>query len=125
MPSNPRSPSRQEHVTATGWRVVGKAVSLVADESRAWELSAGRDDDVLFAAKFRLRPLMGRGGEVRHALTTLSNAIVRDWEDAPPLTRDGSLVRPLSRFHGVRWDVVATSSRPPSSPRHSSASRTS
>jgi len=52
---NPRPPSRQERVTATGWHVVGKAVSLVADESRAWELSAGRDEDVLFVARFRLR----------------------------------------------------------------------
>lgn len=99
-----RSESREQHITSTGWRVVGEAVSLVAQAAETNTIPRGRDEDVLFAAKFRVRPRMGGGTAVPAALSALGTAIARDWRDAPPLTPDRPLSRPAARFHGLRWE---------------------
>ena len=103
------SEPRQEHITSTGWRIVGKAVNLVAPTEAAVSISSGREEDILFAAKFRARPRMGAGSVVPTVLTALDTAIARDWQDAPPLTRDRPLTRPAARFHGLRWEPIAES----------------
>jgi hypothetical protein len=106
-PNAARSVVREEHVTSTGWRLVGAdAISLAADAAERSALPVGRDEDVLFAAKFRLRPRIGGGSAVHAALAVLGAAVARDWEDAPPLTRDRSLVRAPARFHGLRWETA-------------------
>lgn len=104
-PSLPSRPdARAEHVTATGWRVVGKAASLVSAREQPAVLPAGRDEDVLFAASFRARPRVGGGSAVPGVLSVLSGAVARDWTDAPPLTLDRPLSRAPGRFHGLRWE---------------------
>lgn len=98
---------REEHVTATGWRITGhEAVELVARAAEEVELPVGRDADVLFAARFTVRPLFGSGSAVKAILEALGSAIAREWEGAPPLTRDRPLVRRAARFAGLRWDVL-------------------
>lgn len=104
--SRPRPAVREEHVTATGWRLVGDAVSLAEQAAKTAPLSAGRDEDVLYAARFHARPRLGRHSAVFGILTILGAAVARDWHDAPPLTRDHDLVRPHGRFHGLRWQVA-------------------
>lgn len=98
--------AREEHVTNTGWRLVGRAAELATQLSPRNAVAAGRDEDVLFAARFRLRPRIGAGSVVNTVLTALSGAIRRHWQDAPPLTRDHPLSRPPERFHGLRWEVA-------------------
>lgn len=102
----PRSTSREEHVTSTGWRVVGKAVSLITEAANTGILPSGRDEDVLYAAKFQMRPRIGGASAVPGALAALGAAIARDWQDAPPLTRDRPLTRAPGRFQGLRWDII-------------------
>ena len=94
---------RPEHVTATGLRVVGDAVSLFARAERRAELPPGKAADSLFATRLRLRPRLGTGSPVPATLVTLGAAVARHWEDAPPLTAAQPVVRPANRFHGLRW----------------------
>ena len=41
---------------------------------------------------------MGSGSPIHPALVIRGAAIVRDWQDAPALARDGMLARPPGRF---------------------------
>lgn len=113
MPSEPRPPisevatgptGRAERVTATGWRLVGRAAALVEEAAAAAGLEPGRSEDLLFGAKFRLRPRLGSGSAVAPALAALSTAIAKDWQGAPPLTPDRPFSRPTGRFQGLRWE---------------------
>src|SRR5690606_29392873 len=70
------------------------------------QLPAGRDEDVLYAARFRVRRRLGSGSAVQEILTVLGSAVSREWEGAPPLTRHAPVNRPPGRFHGVRWDTL-------------------
>lgn len=99
-----RSP-REEHVTETGWRVVGQAIPLVTQAAEATLLGGGRDEDVLFAARFRLRPRLGRDRAVPLVLAALGAAVARTWSEAPPLLPDRPLARPPERYHGLRWET--------------------
>ena len=101
-----RPDSRQQLVTDTGWRVVGQAVSLVNELPISGQLPEGRAEDTLYIARFRVRPRLGGGSAVNRLLAVLGDALIREWEGAPPLTRDSSLARPPGRFHGVRWDTL-------------------
>lgn len=98
------SSGRQERVTATGWRLVGRAVSLIDEFATTELVPAGRDEDLLFAGRFRARPRLGNGSAVAPILTVLSGALARVWPDAPPLTMERPLSQPPGRFHGVRWE---------------------
>ncbi len=87
-------------ITATGWRLVGTAASLLSEHE---PLDVGADDDCVFAARFRIRPWLGRERPLGKTLNVLGNAIAREWPDMPPLTADQSFARPASRFQGVHW----------------------
>lgn len=101
-----RGEARTEIITDTGWRVVGRAVALVTDPPGGSQLPAGRDEDVLYAARFRVRRRLGSGSAVQEILTVLGSAVSGEWEGAPPLTRHAPVNRPPGRFHGVRWDTL-------------------
>lgn len=101
-----RSSSREEHVTKTGWRVVGRAIPLVAQAAEAMLLDSRGEGDVLFAARFRLRPRLGRDRAVPLVLAALGAAVARMWPEAPPLLPDRPLARPPERYHGLRWEVA-------------------
>lgn len=105
-PPTTQSRFRDEHVTSTGWRVVGRAAAIVSESVGRDVLSVGDDASVLYAAKFRLRPRMGNGSVVNDVLGVLGGAIRHAWEDAPPLTRDRRVAQPSGRFQGLRWDTL-------------------
>jgi len=100
-----RASSREEHVTETGWRVVGRAIPLVTQAAEATLLAGGRDEDVLYAARFRLRPRLGRDRAATLVLAALGAAVTRTWPDAPPLLPDRPLARPPERYHGLSWET--------------------
>ncbi|HEX7122329.1 MAG TPA: hypothetical protein VF178_08180, partial [Gemmatimonadaceae bacterium] len=103
----PVTPSREEVVTSTGWRIVGReAQELVSRASETVTVPPGRDEDVLYAARFVLRPRLGGGSPVPAALISLGTAIGGEWQDAPPLLRDRPIHRRPSRFSGLSWDVI-------------------
>lgn len=114
----PQAPSRQihqrlvlmtarpEYVTETGWRVVGNAIPLVTRAAEAAELPRGRDADVLYAARFRVRPRLSKDDAIHAVLASLWTSVMRTWPEAPPLTRDHPVSRPVGRFQGLRWDVT-------------------
>lgn len=103
----PREATREELVTSTGWRIVGReAQELVSRAAETALVPAGRDEDVLYAARFVVRPRLGGGSPIPAALVALSTAIGREWQDAPPLLRDRSLTRRPTRFSGLTWDVI-------------------
>ncbi|HET6680036.1 MAG TPA: hypothetical protein VFG84_02470 [Gemmatimonadaceae bacterium] len=97
---------RDEHVTATGWRAVGRAAAIVSESIGRDDLCAGDDANVLYAAKFRLRPRIGNGSVVHDVLGVLGGAIAHVWQDAPPLTRERRVVQPVGRFQGLRWETL-------------------
>ena len=99
--------ARVEHLTSTGWRLVGAAATLLSDTAAAGAPSAGRDVDLLYTARFQMRPRLGGGSAVPAALAILGTAIARTWQDAPPLTPDRAITRPPERFHGLRWDTIS------------------
>jgi hypothetical protein len=106
MGVEPRAASREEHITATGIRFVGREAAELAVRTAEQSLAVGRDEDVLFAARFQVRPRLGMGSPVHAVLAELGSAIRETWPDAPPLTPDRPLVRPPSRFSGLSWDTV-------------------
>lgn len=94
----------EQLVTPTGWRFVGRATELVTNPLVSREsLDPGGEQNGLFAARFRLRPRIGRASVVPAVLAALHGAIAREWKDAPPLLRDRPLSRPPARFHGLSW----------------------
>lgn len=105
--SDPRLGTRGELVTATGWRVVGsEARELVARAGEGAGITPGRDEDVLYAARFVLRPRIGSGSPIPAALTVLHAAIAQTWPDAPPLTRHIPVSQRPARFAGLSWQVL-------------------
>jgi hypothetical protein len=104
--SEPRAARREEHITATGIRFVGREAAELAAKTAEQSLAAGREEDVLFAARFQVRPRLGVGSPVHALLAELGAAVRETWPDAPPLTPDRPLVRPPSRFTGLSWDTV-------------------
>ncbi len=95
---------RNEHVTATGWRIVGAAIPL-ARAADQYTLDLRGDADILFAARFTVRPRLGNPARVVDAiLPTLDAAMATSWPDAPPLTRNRPMSSPAQRFAGARWE---------------------
>lgn len=106
MGVEPRVGKREEHITATGIRFVGREAAELAAKTAEHSLAAARPEDILFAARFLVRPRLGVGSPVNAVLAELGSAIREGWADAPPLTMDRPVVRPLSRFAGLTWDTV-------------------
>jgi hypothetical protein len=101
MPSD-----REEHITSTGFRIVGKgARDLAARLSQAPGVSPGRVEDALYAARFLIRPRLGSRTAVNEVLVVLGAAVAQRWKDAPPLTRERPLQLPAARFSGLSWDI--------------------
>ncbi|HET8770663.1 MAG TPA: hypothetical protein VFM71_06750 [Gemmatimonadaceae bacterium] len=106
-PADRRRAVREERVTSTGWRISGReALQLVERAAESLAVQPDRDDDVLYAARFSLRPMFGAGSAVHAVLGALGAAIARDWDAAPPLTRDRPVERRATRFDGLSWDVL-------------------
>ncbi len=100
-------PRREEHITATGLRIVGKgARELAAKLAQPGELAPGDDADGLFAARFMVRPRLGAGSAVEPVLAVLGAAVARQYQaEAPPLTRTRPATLPPGRFAGLTWAV--------------------
>lgn len=123
VPTNPTSPGgttrsgeRPEHVTATGWRLIGSAATLLARDVDTAALPVGRDEDVLYTARFRVRPLIGNGSPVPGIVAALGSAVARTWPEAPPLMPDRPRYRQPGRFQGLRWEPKRSES--PGDPWH-------
>ncbi|GEM_PF-1343263 len=97
------SPKR-EHVTNTGWRIVGAYEPNTAPPP----VEPGRDEDVLYTMRVTIRTRMGTGSPVLPLLTTLNEAISEHWTDAPPLTLARAVEREPQRFHGLKWQPSGT-----------------
>lgn len=106
MGVEPRVGQREEHITATGIRFVGREAAELAVRTAEQSLAVARPEDILFAARFSVRPRLGVGSPVNAVLAELGTAIRDGWPDAPPLTTDRPVSRPLSRFNGLTWDTV-------------------
>ncbi|HMS03376.1 MAG TPA: hypothetical protein PKE51_10400, partial [Gemmatimonadaceae bacterium] len=100
-----RDDARDEHITATGWRVKGAAIPLVEEAARLVPLAAARPADGLVAVKVRLRPRLTRDRVVPIVLPAITEAVRVHWPDAPPLLDDAPLSRPAERLHALRWEV--------------------
>jgi hypothetical protein len=104
LPS-PQSP-RNELITATGWRIVGRAASELAEQGAQEQLLTPPDGQtVVFALRCIARPLLGAASPLPELLRVLSDEIRERDDSLPPLTRDRPVRRDASRFAGLQWDV--------------------
>jgi hypothetical protein len=96
----------EEQLTSTGIRIVGKAAAdLVARAAATAPLLAPEPNDVIWAARFRVRARFGAGSPVPSILALLEERLRADWDACPKLTRDTPFTRPPGKFHGIGWDV--------------------
>jgi hypothetical protein len=101
----PQSP-RNELITATGWRIVGRAASELAEQGAQEQLLAPPDGQtVVFALRCSARPLLGSASALPELLRVLSDEVRERDDSLPPLTRDRPVQRDASRFGGLHWDV--------------------
>lgn len=98
-----------QRVTETGWRLTGRAASLIETLAPSDSLQPGRDEDVLFAARFLLRPRLLSRSPIVSAMEAISTAIHAKNPDAPHLTLDReSFIKP-DRFTGLHWRPLGAS----------------
>ena len=98
-----------QHITETGWRLTGSAAALIETLTPSDSLQAGRDEDVLFSARFLLRPRLLSRSPIVSAMEAISAAIHAKNPDAPHLTLDReSFIKP-DRFSGLAWRPSGTS----------------
>lgn len=102
--NGPPATPRDFITTQTGWRIKGsRAVELLAEaREHTAQLTPGRDEDVLYAARFSVHAL-GGASPVLALLATLRDAIGEDLKDVPPLLPDRPLAQPATRFSGLSW----------------------
>jgi hypothetical protein len=101
---------RVELVTATGWRLVGPATQLVSEAAVAGLAAPTRDDDLLYAAHFLLRPRLGTT-VVPNALAALNTALSKVRRDERPLDRSAPVTEVVGRFHALHWQVAESGDR--------------
>ena len=94
------------HVTPTGWRLVGKARSLLDEVP---ELSVGSPEDCVFAARFTVRSWISTDSAVARTLEVLSAALAKEARDAPALSATVAVLVPASRHGGITWTPQASS----------------
>lgn len=93
------------HVTPTGWRLVGKASSLL-DEVPA--LTVGSPEDCVFAARFTVRSWISTDSAVARTLEVMSAALARETRGAPALSAAVAVQVPASRHGGIMWNTQAS-----------------
>jgi hypothetical protein len=108
-PPGPRR-ERDELVTATGWRLVGQATRLVSDLAAAGVDAPRRDEDLLYAARFQLKPRIGTG-VIEPALSVLNAALAATRPDGRPLDRRTDVTHVSDRYHAAQWRVAEAGDR--------------
>lgn len=103
---SPHPPRARGHVTATGIRIVGAAAAELAAQAEALGLEPPPATDLVWAARFRVRPRLGKGSPVPAVLAVLETALREQWDACPALTRESRVSRPSGRFHGLAWDTI-------------------
>jgi len=105
-----RRGERTEVVTSTGWRLVGSAADLVSNPTAPVLEPSGREDDILYAAHFVVRPRLGTHA-VDALLSALNETLSRVRPDRAPLARQGAVAESAGRFHALVWDTYASGER--------------
>jgi len=95
--------ARDQHITETGIRIVGRAIPLFTSNEGASLRASSDVSETLYIARFRLRPRMRKDRVVPIVLTTLNEAILQSWPEAPQLPMDEAIARKPERYHGLTW----------------------
>lgn len=103
---NDRSAARAERVTETGWRIVGRAATELADRVAEspplYDLGA---EHAVIAGRFLVRSLFGSASALPQVLGALKSVVAPHFEGLAPFTREHPVKRPPERFSGLRWAV--------------------
>jgi hypothetical protein len=86
-------------------RLVGAAVELVPEPDTAGIGWMPRDDDVLFAARFRVRPRLGTDA-IAPLLAALDTELGGLLRDRRPFERRTSFREVQDRFHALEWQTL-------------------
>lgn len=92
----------EQHVTSTGWRIVGQpAVSLLSASATLDAAPAG-PEDVVFAARFRVKPRMGASA-LDPLLRAVDIAISAARTGAGVVAKESRFTDAASKFHSLVW----------------------
>jgi hypothetical protein len=95
--------------TATGWRLVGEAASLLSSPVLLDAQPPASDDDVVFAAQFRVKPRLGNPDDA--AVTAIATALAGVRTSDSLLGKTTSFAEPASKFHALHWDTLNDADR--------------
>lgn len=100
---------REERITASGIRIVGRATELLSERAAAGLLPPG-GSELLLGAGLTLRPRIGASATAQ-AVAALSSAVQRAHPDYQPLERDAGASQRPDRAHALEWKVEADGDR--------------
>jgi hypothetical protein len=98
------------HVTylPSGVRIVGAGAERFVEQvatATAERLTPGDPADTAFAVQFTTDPVVKGRPTVETILEAITEEVRQSDEDCPRLVRDDELVRPVSRFSGLRYAI--------------------
>jgi hypothetical protein len=96
-------------VTATGWRVVGEAASLLSPTAALEPGPPPHADDVISAVQFRVKPKLGDPDDA--ALAAIDGVIAAARSGSGVIGRATHFVEATSKFHALWWDTLDSKDR--------------